>query len=100
MESTLQRKDILHRYRHLREISTRHHNAALDCVARPAMRERAKHLGCLHGQTLVAPSEEAVRLMFDLAIHTAKPGRSRAIERYARAAALSPGTDEAFTAGS
>lgn len=36
-------------------------------------------------------------LIFDLAVHTAKPGRSRAIDRYARAAALSPGTDEART---
>jgi hypothetical protein len=97
MDTTLQRKDILSRYRHLREISTRHHNAALDCVARPAMLERAKHLGCTYGQTLVLESEEAMLLIFDLAVHTAKPGRSRAIDRYARAAALPDGTDEAFT---
>ena len=97
MESTLQRQDILTRYRHLREISTRHHNAALDCVARPAMLERAKHLGCTYGQTLVLESEEAMALIFDLAVHTAKPGRSRAIDRYARAAALSDGADEAST---
>ena len=76
MERTLQRQDILTRYRHLREISTRHHNAALDCVARPAMLERAKHLGCTYGQTLVLESEEAMALIFDLAVHTAKPGRS------------------------
>jgi hypothetical protein len=97
MDTTLQRKDILNRYRHLREISTRHHNAALDCVARPAMLERAKHLGCTYGQTLVAESHEVTALIFDLAVHTAKPGRSRAIDRYARAAALSPDTDEART---
>jgi hypothetical protein len=97
MESILQRKDILKRYRHLREISTRHHNAALDYVARPAVQERAKQLGCLHGQTLIAESHEVMTLIFDLAVHTAKPGRSRAIDRYARAAALSPDADEAFT---
>jgi hypothetical protein len=97
METTLQRKDILNRYRHLREISARHHNAALDCVTRPAMLERAKHLGCTYGQTLVLESEEAMVLIFDLAVHTAKPGRSRAIDRYARAAALPRGTEEAFT---
>lgn len=34
-------------------------------------------------------------LIFDLAVHTARPGRSRAIDRYAKAAALSPGSDEA-----
>jgi hypothetical protein len=36
-------------------------------------------------------------LIFDLAAHTAKPGRSRAIDRYTRAAAVAPGTDEAGT---
>jgi len=32
---------------------------------------------------------------FDLAIYTAPPGRSRAIDRYARSAQLPPGSDEA-----
>jgi hypothetical protein len=97
MESTLQRKEILNRYRHLREVSTRHHNAALDFVARSTVLERAKHLGCLCGNTLVAESHEVMTLIFDLAVHTAKPGRSRAIDRYAREAALTPGNDEAGT---
>ena len=33
--------------------------------------------------------------MFDLAIHTAKEGRSRAIDRYAKALSLPAGSDEA-----
>jgi len=85
----MQREEILDRYRHLRAISTRHHSAALDCLTRPAILEHAKHLGLAYGQTLVAESEEEMTLIFDLAIHTAKPGRSRAIDRYAKAAALS-----------
>ena len=36
-------------------------------------------------------------LLFDLAIHTAKPGRSRAIGRYAKSVALQPGSDEELT---
>jgi hypothetical protein len=32
----------------------------------------------------------------DLAIHTAPPGRSRVIDRYARSAQLPPGSDEAL----
>jgi hypothetical protein len=96
-EGIMQQDEILNRYRHLRAISTRHHSATLDRVASPAILERAKHLGLAYGQTLVAESEEAMTLIFDLAVHTAKPGRSRAIDRYAKAAALSPDSDEART---
>jgi hypothetical protein len=91
----MQREEILERYRHLRAISTRHHSAALDCLARPAILEQARHLRLAYGQALVAESEEEMTLIFDLAIHTAKPGRSRAIDRYAKAAALSSGSGEA-----
>jgi hypothetical protein len=95
----MQREEILDRYHHLRAISTRHHSAALDCLARSAILERAKHLGLVYGQALVAESEEEMTLIFDLAVHTAKPGRSRAIDRYAKAAALSSGCNEARTLG-
>ena len=43
---------------------------------------------------LVAESLDEMTLAFDLAIHTARPGHSRAIDRYARAAQLPPGSDE------
>jgi hypothetical protein len=95
----MQREEILDRYHHLRAISTRHHSAALDCLARSAILERAKLLGLVYGQALVAESEEEMTLIFDLAVHTAKPGRSRAIDRYAKAAALSSGCNEARTLG-
>ncbi len=89
--------EILDRYHQLRAISTRHHSGALDCLARPAILEQAKHLGLAYGQALVAESEEEMTLLFDLAIHTAKPGRSRAIDRYAKSVALQPGSDEELT---
>jgi hypothetical protein len=93
----MQQREILDRYRNLRAISTHHHSAALDYLARPAILEHAKHLGLTYGQALFANSEEEMTLIFDLAIHTAKPGRSRAIDRYAKAAALSSGSNEAHT---
>ena len=62
-----------------------------------AILEQAKHLGLAYGQALVAESEEEMTLLFDLAIHTAKPGRSRAIDRYAKSVALQPGSDEELT---
>jgi hypothetical protein len=93
----MQQAEILNHYRRLRAIGKRHHNAALDCLARPAIHERAKHLGQTHGQTMVVDSMEAMTLIFDLAVHTARPGRSRAIDRYARAASLSSDPDDART---
>jgi len=45
------------------------------------MLERAKHLGLAYGRSVLAESEEEMTLVFDLAVHTAKPGRSRAIDR-------------------
>jgi hypothetical protein len=95
MESIMPQRDILERYRHLRGITTRHHSAALARLAGPTLLEQAKHLGLAYGRTLITESEEEMTLIFDLAVHTAKPGRSRAIDRYAKATALSPGSDEA-----
>lgn len=91
----MQPQDILDRYRHLRAISTRHHSGALDHLARPAILGRAKDLGLADGSAIVAGSEEEMTLIFDLAIHTVRQGRSRAIDRYAKVVALPAGTDEA-----
>jgi hypothetical protein len=88
------RDAILTRYRHLRAISVRHHNGALEFLSKSALLEHARHLGLTAGKTLVAESMDELTLAFDLAIHTARPGHSRAIDRYARAAQLQPGSDE------
>lgn len=89
--------EIMDRYHCLRAVSTRHHSGALGCLARQAILEQAKHLGLAYGRTLIADSEEEMTLLFDLAIYTAKPGRSRAIDRYAKSVMLQPGSDEALT---
>ena len=88
------REEILTRYRHLRAIATRHHSEALKFLSRSAILEQARHLGLTRGKMLVAESLDEMTLAFDLAIHTARPGHSRAIDRYARAAQLPPGSDE------
>ncbi len=88
------REEILERYRQLRAISTHHHSAALEYLSRPTILEHAKRLGLAAGGMLVADSDEEMTLVFDLALYTAKDGRSRALDRYARAARLSPGSDE------
>ena len=88
------REEILTRYRHLRAMATRHHSEALKFLSRSALLEQARHLGLTVGKTLVAESLDEMTLAFDLAIHTARPGHSQAIDRYARAAQLQPGSDE------
>src|SRR3954447_7778589 len=91
----MSRDEILARYRHLRAISTRHHTEALRFLSRPALLEQARQLGLTAGEMLVAESMDEFTLVVDLAIHTSRPGRSRAIDRYAGAARLRPGSDEA-----
>jgi hypothetical protein len=88
------REEILTRYRRLREISTRHHGAALKFVPHAALLEQARRLGLTVGKTLVAESMDELTLAFDLALYTAPPGRSRGIERYARSAAVPAGSDD------
>jgi hypothetical protein len=92
--AAMSRDEILARYRHLRAIATRHHTDALQFLSRPALLEQARHLGLTIGKTLVAESIDAMTLAFDLAIYTTRPGHSRAIDRYARAVQLQPGSDE------
>ena len=94
-ENVTTRPEILDHYRHLRMIGTDHHSGALKFVARSTLLEQARRLGLAAGRTLVVEDEEEMTLVFDLAIYTAKEGRSRAIERYAKALPLPSGSDEA-----
>lgn len=89
------REAIQSRYRALRAINIAHHSAVLRHLSRAALMKEARSLGLVRGQTLVADSEDELTLGFDLAIYTARPGRSRALDRYARAARLAAGSDEA-----
>lgn len=95
LEDAMTREDLLDRYRRLRAISVRHHSDALKFLSGAAILEQAKRLGLTVGRTMAAESEEEMTLVFDLALYTAKDGRSRALDRYARAARLAPGSDEA-----
>src|SRR4051794_6144706 len=92
----MSREEVPARYRHLRAIGTRHHTEALRFLSRPALLEQARQLGLTAGGMLVAESMDEFTLVVDLAIHATRPGRSRAIDRYAGAAQLQPGSDEAL----
>jgi hypothetical protein len=94
--AVLSRAEVLTRYRHFREISKQHHSAALDFLSKDAIMSQARRLGLVQGKTLVLDSMDDLTLAFDLSIHTAPKDRSRAIDRYARAVRLAPGSDEAL----
>ena len=88
------RHEVLARYRHLRDLSKRHHSKVLDFLSRDAVLHQARRLGLTLGKVLVLDSLDVMTLAFDLAIHTAPTDRSRAIDRYARSARLAPGCSE------
>lgn len=85
------REGILQRYRQLRAIGMRHHAGALGYLAPSAVLENARRLGLASGGTLIFDEEADMAMVFDLALYTAKDGRSRAIDRYAKS--LSPAAD-------
>jgi len=90
------RGEVLARYRRLRAISRRHHSEVLKFLSPDALMRHARRLGLAWGNVLVADNMDDMNYAFDLAIHTAEPGRSRAIDRYAKSAQLAPGSDEAL----
>lgn len=57
---------------------------AVQATPRPKLEEQAKKLGLPVGEELAQLDEGELAYAFDLAIYTAPPGRSRAIDRVAR----------------
>ncbi len=88
------RSEVLARYRRLREISGRHQQEAVNLVSQDAVWYQARRLGLADGRTIFDDVVE-FKYVLDLAIHTARPGRTSAIDRYARAAQFAPESDEA-----
>jgi hypothetical protein len=89
------REDVVRRYHHLHDIITRHCEGALDHVSAPTLLEHARRLGLDQIELLVSEKIGHSTLVFDLAIFTARDGRSRAIDRYARNTRPPPESDEA-----
>jgi hypothetical protein len=90
------RREVLARYRRLREISRRHHSAVLKFLSGGAVLQHARRIGLTLGKTIVIENIDHLSFAFDLAIHTSALGRSRAIDRYARSARFARGSDEAL----
>ncbi len=90
------RSEVLARYHRLRGIGKRHHSNVMDFLSKDAILRHARRLGLAEGKTLVLDSMDELNLAVDLAIYTAPPGRSRAIDRYASSARFAQASEEAL----
>src|SRR4051812_46056630 len=70
--------------------------AVLGIIAPDVLLDWAKRLGLTGGKKVVLASEHEMTLAEDLAIYLPKLGRSHPLDRYARAAQFSPGSNEAL----
>jgi len=77
-------QDVAARYLALREITKRLNNEIMDMVVPATFTEWARRIGL--GHSLDVASEEERVLVMDLCVHAAKPGRTRAIDRFAQSA--------------
>jgi hypothetical protein len=94
--ASVSRVELLARYRRFREIGKQHHSALLKFLTNDAIMSQARRIGLAQGKTLVLDSMDDLNFVFDLLIYTAPKDRSRAIDRFARAAQLAPETEEAL----
>jgi hypothetical protein len=103
------RADVLARYRHLRATNRRLQRDAVAFLSQDAVSLQVRRLGLAFGRTQGLDQRDAPTFAFDLlleagdliyavdlALHTAGPGRSRPIDRYARMTRSSPDSDEAL----
>ena len=90
------RDEVFARYRQFREISKQHHHGIVACISSDALLNQARRLGLARGKTLILEDMEEMNYVYDLAVHTASPQRSRAIDRFAGSARFAPGSDEAL----
>jgi hypothetical protein len=93
-DMALTRDAILARYLHLREISKRLHDGVLKSISGDALLNQARRLGLVEGKTLLLDHTEEMYYVYDLAIYSAPPDRSRAIDRYAKSAKFEAQSDE------
>ena len=89
------REEVIGRYRQIREVSKRFSNELLKFVPSSAIFKQARKLGLVYDRTLLLDSMDEMAFLFDLAIYTAPPDRTSAIERFARNARFAPESDEA-----
>jgi len=95
IRETMDTEETLAAYREIRAMTTEWQTAALNAIPTATLMEHAKRIGLARGSALLPGAPAEMTLMFDLAVHTAKDGRSRAIDRLAKQRAFAEGSREA-----
>ncbi len=95
-EGAVDREDVLARYRRLRAINRDHNDEIMNRVSTKAVLGWGKRLGLARGKTFFTDGFEELSLVFDLAVYSARLGKTPAVERYRRAADFPAGSDEAI----
>jgi hypothetical protein len=95
----LRRTDLLDRYRRYSAIRRDIQSAALESVATSRLLAHAKRIGLSDGNVLFTDDDAELTFVFDLAVYTSEPGRTRAIDRCARKRAPVSHPDEALVLG-
>jgi hypothetical protein len=89
----MEQADLVEHYRRIREIAGDIQNGALALVQYSSLVKFGRRVGIPSRHGVFNEDEGDQKLVFDLAVHTVGPGRSRAIDRYARTAPFVPGTE-------
>ena len=87
---------ILGRYRRYSDLRKEIQSAALENVSKSSFLAHAKRIGLSDGRVVFADDGSEVALVYDLALYTAQPGRTRAIDRCARKRLTAAQPDEAL----
>src|ERR1700738_5529966 len=95
----LSRTDVLNRYRRYSDLRKSIQTAVLDIIPHSRFLAHAKRIGLSDGKVLFTDDFVELTLVFDLAVYTSEPGRTRAIDRCARKRAPIAGPDEALVLG-
>src|SRR5882757_5042508 len=90
------RAGILNRYRRYSDLRRDIQTTALRNVSRESFLASAKRIGLSDGKVLFTDDAAELTLVYDLALYTAKAGRSRAIDRCARSRLTVATPDEAL----
>jgi hypothetical protein len=88
------RAGILGRYRRYSDLRMEIQTTALESVSRSSLLDYAKRIGLSDGKVLFTDDTAELTLAFDLALYTARMGRTRAIDRCARRRLMDSTPDE------
>jgi hypothetical protein len=85
---------LLPEYRRLREIGTGLNHKLVSSLSTEALREGARRLGMLRGNTFVFDSEDETSVLMDYCIYNVREGGKNAVERYLDQSPPPAGSDE------